>query len=272
MEYIIPLTESPRLRMIGIQSYKKGWKRTSSPKGNVCFLMLEGTFSFTVGNEVITARKNDIVLFKSRTEYCVCAESDCKYFYAHFASELSETEDGTCEEEYSLLFPQRISLEDFPEKRERLIWLLNLCLRVSVEKPVYASARLDNIFSEFLIAAASLHAEKRRAAIPPSIRRIEKFIKENAHLPLTLSDVSEKFTLSKQYIMRSFKAYYGTSVTHMINTEKLNRALILLRDSDMTVDEISACLSFSTSSYFCRLFKRSFALTPTEYRKQIIDG
>jgi len=272
MEYIIPLKDTPSLKLIGVQSYKRGWKRSSMPKGNVCFLMLEGTFSFTVGNEVITARKNDIVLFKSRTEYCVCAESDCKYFYAHFASELSETEDGTCEEEYSLLFPQRISLDDFPEKRERLIWLLSLCQRVSIERPIYAAARLDNIFSEFLIIAASLHAEKRRSSIPPSIKRIEKYIKENADSTISLNDISNRFTLSKQYIMRSFKKYYGMSVTHMINSEKLSRALILLRDSDMTVDEIANQLSFTSSSYFCRLFKQFFALTPTEYRKQIIDG
>lgn len=272
MEYRIPFDSPLHVKLVGEQSYKRGWKRNSAPKGNVCFFMLEGTFSFRTKDEMIIANKSDLVFFKAKTEYTVCAESDCRYFYIHFASEVENADGSDLCDENSVLMPSRISLSEYPEKRERLIWLFSLCERVFFEKPIYASFRLDNIFSELLLIACSLHAEKRREKIPPSIRRIERYIKSNINEPLTLADVADNFSLSKQYIMRSFKKYYNTSVTHMINEEKLQRSLILLRDTDMTVDEIANSLSFSQSSYFCRLFKRAFSLTPTEYRRQIIDG
>lgn len=268
MEYKISFERPIHLKLIGQQSYKKGWKRDSAPKGNVCFLMLDGAFSFTVGEKTVTAEKNDLVFFKSNTKYKVFAERDCKYFYAHFSADAEPANEESTDEKHSICFPEKISLSEFPEKRERLIWLLSLCERISCEKPIYTDLRLDNIFCEFLILSASLHAEKRKKSIPLSIKKIEKFIKENTSSPITLTDISEKFMLSKQYIMRSFKRYYGISVTHMINSEKLNRALILLKDTDMTIEEISDSLSFSSSGYFCRVFKRYFSLTPTEYRRQ----
>ena len=270
MEYLIDFDTPIHLKLIGQQSYKRGWKRLSSPKGNVCFFMLDGTFTFTTDTKTVTATKNDLVFFKKNTSYKVYAESDCKYFYAHFTADVEAVESTENIRDTCIVLPEKISLHEFPEKRERLIWLLSLCERISLQKPIYEKLRLDNVFGEFLLSAASLHAETRRQAIPMSIRRIEKFIKENASLPITLTDVADSFHLSKQYIMRSFKKYYGMSVTHMINTEKLNRALILLRNSDMTVDEIANALSFSSSSYFCRIFKSFFSLTPTEYRLQSV--
>lgn len=272
MEYRIPFDPIPHMYLIGKQSYRSGWKRNSAPKRNVCFFMLEGTFSFAFDGKVIMAEKNDLVFFPHGSKYTVCAESDCMYFYAHFFADTELDDTSELDNSNSVLLPKKISLSEFPEKREKLIWLLNLCLRISNENPIYAPIRLDNVFSEFLIVASSLHAESRRKNIPPSIRHIEIYIKENVNKPISLSDISDRFLLSKQYIMRSFKKYYGTSVTHMINTEKLNRSLLLLRDSDMTVDEIANSLSFSQSAYFCRLFKKHFSITPTEYRKQIIDG
>lgn len=271
MEYTISMLPAPYPRLVGIQQYRRGWSRASCPKGNVCFLMLEGRFAFSVGDKLTIAEKNDLVFFKKETEYKVSSESDCKYFYIHFSGDMELLEEDSVLSENAVLIPEKTSLEERSEKRDRMVWLFGLCERIYREAPVYKKLRLENVFGEILLTAASVYAEKKSEQIPPSIKRIAKYISENTNLPLSLSEISDKYSLSKQYIMRSFKKYFGMSVTHYINRAKLERALILLRDTDMSVNEISDSLAYSQSSYFCRIFKDFFELTPSEYRHQIIE-
>ncbi len=270
MEYKISDTLSPLPKIAGHMQYDQGWSNISSPKGNVCFFILDGCFSFKLDGRTVTAKKNDLVFFKKHTEYVVTAESDVDYLYLHFKADMKEAGEGDMGDG-NLIIPERISYIDHPEKRERTVRLISMCNKMIRERPIYKDARLKNVFGELLITAAILHAEEKKDSVPPSIKRIEKYVRENVLLPLTLSSLSDKFFLSKQYIMRSFKKHYGTNVTGYINDVKLEYSLGLLSESDMTVDEISNMLSYSQSSYFCRLFKRRFGITPTEYRKDVFD-
>ena len=59
----------------------------------------------------------------------------------------------------------------------------------------------------------------------------------------------------------------GMSVNEFLNMKRLEYASHLLQTSDMTVSEISDVSGFNSRSYFNRLFRERYGLTPAEYRK-----
>ena len=58
------------------------------------------------------------------------------------------------------------------------------------------------------------------------------------------------------------------SVKEFILDIRLKRAAQLLKESDLTVAEISVMTGFANPKYFSICFKRHFEVTPTEFKRK----
>jgi transcriptional regulator GlxA family with amidase domain len=59
----------------------------------------------------------------------------------------------------------------------------------------------------------------------------------------------------------------GKTPVDYINGIRINRAMQLLVDSEMSVSEISDEIGFCNANYFNKIFKQYVRLTPLAYRK-----
>ena len=60
----------------------------------------------------------------------------------------------------------------------------------------------------------------------------------------------------------------GMSIKEFIMDVRLKRSAQLLRESDLTISEISVLTGFANPKYFSICFKRHFELTPSEFKKK----
>ena len=60
----------------------------------------------------------------------------------------------------------------------------------------------------------------------------------------------------------------GMSIKEFIMDVRLKRSAQLLRESDLTISEISVLTGFANPKYFSTCFKRHFDLTPSEFKKK----
>ena len=81
-----------------------------------------------------------------------------------------------------------------------------------------------------------------------------------------LSFYAERMNISPQYLSRLVFETSGTAASDWINRSVTVQAKLLLRSSGRTVEQIAEELNFSTTPYFCRLFKREVGVTPSQYR------
>ena len=81
-----------------------------------------------------------------------------------------------------------------------------------------------------------------------------------------LSFYAERMNISPQYLSRLVFETSGTAASDWINRSVTVQAKLLLRSSGHTVEQIAEELNFSTTPYFCRLFKREVGVTPSQYR------
>lgn len=101
------------------------------------------------------------------------------------------------------------------------------------------------------------------------LSEICKYIKLNYTETLSLNSVADKFGYTPQYLARMFQKYTGSTFLTYLNTIRLNAAFKQLMNTDLSVLTIAEESGFSNVKSFHKLFKESYGMTPSTYRKII---
>jgi AraC-like DNA-binding protein len=83
---------------------------------------------------------------------------------------------------------------------------------------------------------------------------------------LSLAELSEVFHVSPAYVSRVFRAHTGTTFQAYLTRLRLSLARSLLVESEELVSDIAVEVGYRETHTFIRAFKRSFSMTPSEYR------
>ncbi|MCM3785505.1 AraC family transcriptional regulator [Neobacillus mesonae] len=121
--------------------------------------------------------------------------------------------------------------------------------------------------------------EKRSLKQDDLIRRINDMIGRHYTDPnFSLNQVADELNMSSVYLGRLYKQFTLKTVGDTIQEERIAHACRLLKETDESIASISEQVGFTNSSYFYRMFKRYYGVTPTDYRKaeqnrdDIMDG
>lgn len=102
----------------------------------------------------------------------------------------------------------------------------------------------------------------------PVIQNIKGYIEENLTFNISSAHISRTFNYSEKYLGRLFKKKTGSTLKEYINHRRLRYAQKMLVASDMPITEISTKSGYNNVSYFNRIFKSEFSMSPSEYRKE----
>lgn len=105
----------------------------------------------------------------------------------------------------------------------------------------------------------------------PSSRDQSKKLKQvldyiDAHLEdmIPVADLARICCFSESHFMRFFKLHVGMTCTEYINTLRLERAWKLLQNGQVSVIDAAFSSGFHNLSYFYRIFKKKYHMTPKE--------
>ncbi len=93
-----------------------------------------------------------------------------------------------------------------------------------------------------------------------------RYIKNHCLENIRLETVSEKLSVSPNYLSTLIKKETGITFQQHIIQEKLNIARKLLDDTRMTIDEISIAVGYENYISFYNAFRKNTHMTPSEYR------
>ncbi|MDR6553270.1 AraC family transcriptional regulator [Paenibacillus qinlingensis] len=132
-------------------------------------------------------------------------------------------------------------------------------------------ARLLELFA-ILGRQASLDLAKR-LTLPPSYRQlmteVADYITARHNEPLLMDELAETFHLSKSYLHKLFKQHTGQTPHQYQMLERINRAKLLLSESEEPITHISLTLGFGEMAYFSRCFKEMTGVSPSFYRRSM---
>ena len=93
------------------------------------------------------------------------------------------------------------------------------------------------------------------------------FLKDNVYKNLQVSDVCNALNYNKSYIFKQFKKATNRSVMSYFSMLKIEKAKKLLRETNLSVTQISDKLAYDTPNYFSKCFKKTTGYTPLKYKQ-----
>lgn len=100
------------------------------------------------------------------------------------------------------------------------------------------------------------------------VQEAQKFIEENFHEKINVSDLSEFVCLGRRSFERRFKKATNNSVIEYIQRIKIEAAKRSFENSMKNINEVMYDIGYTDSKAFRNLFKKITGLTPIEYRNK----
>ena len=94
----------------------------------------------------------------------------------------------------------------------------------------------------------------------------KRIIGNNTYSNLSLGELSHLCSMSTSTFKRKFKALYHTSPAQYFLQRKLEKAVLLLINTDTRITDIIFDCGFESISSFNRCFKKQYNVSPSEYR------
>lgn len=103
------------------------------------------------------------------------------------------------------------------------------------------------------------------------VKKIARYILGHIEQDISMNDLADNLYLTKNYLGELFKQETGISVAEFVNNAKVNRAVILLIESELKWYEIALKLGYNNIEYFTKIFKKTMGVTPQNYRQRNIE-
>lgn len=99
-----------------------------------------------------------------------------------------------------------------------------------------------------------------------TVLKVSNFIENNLNNLPTIEEIAYKHYISESKIQKLFKNYYKYSVHDFLSNKRLEQAKNLLENTDKSIAEIADDLGIKSKSYFSKIFKDRYGVTPSNYR------
>ncbi len=112
-----------------------------------------------------------------------------------------------------------------------------------------------------------VHKCRTNPKLSMQVQKCVDYIEMHLEEKIRAADLAALVGYTEYYLTHKFKEETGLSVTDYAKFAKIERAKVLLKSTDMTVQDIAASLAFNTRNYFSRIFQEVTGQTPMEYRE-----
>lgn len=158
----------------------------------------------------------------------------------------------------------KLAVSDFPELDQ-------------LEKAFFQLKRLTlediNSLADLLTACTSyiLLKEMVKTVSLSDVQKIDLYLENNYMHSIKLDTMARELGMCKTKLCQLASGIGpGVTISHMLAQKRMQKAKILLRNSDLSVSEVAEAVGISNYNYFSRIFKKYHGISPSEYRKEFV--
>lgn len=188
-------------------------------------------------------KSEDAVAMVYMFSYTVCEE-----YVLNFA-------DGNLEEN---IFPCKKELSDYIES-----------LASHKKRNAFVCKAMFYAFVSELISDNYVSSEK--IISDNIVSEISVYITTHIADKITLQDIAAGVGINKRKMCTAFKTKYGISILDFIHNIRLEKAVMLIESSGLSITQIADQCGFESIRNFNRVFAEKMCCTPSAYRKRIFE-
>ena len=207
------------------------------------------------GDKEIPMRPDELMLIAPQTEFDGCASAPLDKFYILF----------TIKGEYGHIQGQYFTLRNVPGLLE---------LSDAISRKLFEQERSDDLalMCCSLIARALLAIPKEQILyheeVNSAMMKIYQRIVQNPQADFSNEELARMAGMSRSVFCKKFADCFGLSPRKCIMEQRLNHAIILLLQSELSISEIAAGGGFCDRYHFSRTFQKYRRMTPVQFRRR----
>lgn len=232
---------------------------------HVIHVVLSGCGTLRFGDEVYPARSGDIFYINPDRDviYRADEEDPWEYRWVGFVgtkavAALNET-----------VLPQKVvtTLSKVEVLAERMRQIYECASQGSERGDLMALGHMYFFLSE-LLEQCGTQGRDGDAAVE-YVHRATDYIREHYAERMSVDDVCQFLSISRSYLYKLFKRYYGMSPSNYLIRFRLEKARELLNAQQYPVNEVAERVGFSDHPYFTKRFRMVYDMTPREYARRL---
>lgn len=232
--------------------------RNTAPRVNGLVITLSGSANFSLNGEVYALHKGVVLHAGSNMtiDIVVTSHEPWQYTVIHyevmnspFLLEIDHFEIETGQHHKMDYFVQQlIHFEKIPGDLNRL-----KCKSLFLQ------------LIEFIVFCAKMQTSNN------VVDQAITFMTEHYTLPISISEIAEEVRCDRRRLAYLFDKQTGMSPIQFLTEIRLKQSKELLRTTSIPIKEIAELIGYQDAFYFCRVFKKQYHQTPTNFRKQFLS-
>ena len=238
----------------------------------ICYV-LSGSIKHIVNGQNLDLHAGDVLFLKpSDVHIFYRKDSNCKHrdfiFRKNFFEETCKFLDNRFLDNFkSIITPYKATVTQEQlsifEKNINDFYLSENVLN-DEEKIKFSKFFLINLLSILSFNQSHITMSK----YPKWLTELLQLFNQSQFYTESISVTLSRFNYSQEYMCRVFKKYMGVTMTEYLNEVRLNFAQNQLKLTNNTIIFISQECGFSSVSYFTKIFKEKYGISPKKFRQQ----
>ena len=100
----------------------------------------------------------------------------------------------------------------------------------------------------------------------PLMQEAQRRIQQQAFSAMSLKKIASDLGITQVHLTKKFSASFGVTPLRYLTSLRLNKAKMLLLETNMTIEQISECCGYQNGFYLNRVFVKYEHTTPSRYR------
>lgn len=267
---------------VSLAHHKESGETVSFPEHYHNFVefvyMLRGKCVHVIDKEMYPVKRGDMVIINYNQSHSILGSTDAEYVNILMKPEYISRALKNQENAFALLnlsefetFREILNKEkkcvsfsaDERDRIERIIYLLEKELEDNAHGGELAVRSALNLLIITVFRKMSLVFDDGFLGMSEELL---EYIKQHATEKITLEDVAKKCAYNPSYFSRIFKEYTGQTFSDYLNRIRVEKAVLLLNDTKLKIEDICYTAGFSDKTRFYRCFRKIMGTSPYQYR------
>ncbi len=228
------------------------------------YYLISGERNHFVGDKFMTIKQGDLVVIPPETPHKTGGLSGTRALICFNQEFLSKWLTLDAQKELLSFFDKTFIRPDI-ERQNEILNVVNELEKASQnnDQPKIFSSLLKLL----LLLKQSKTATSETSTSTLILQKAMEYAQKNYSSITSLDEVANALFVSKYHLCHLFSKYVELSFNSYLTKIKLKNASERLVKTDDSISKIASDTGFSTSTYFCQVFKKEFGVTPLKYKR-----
>ena len=239
----------------------------------VCFVV-DGEGEYLENDSTYKLQKNKLFLSRPDVLHQIKSENGLFLIYIGFELIESESSDKWIEIMEQIEKCKKIVIDVEEGAPFSLLWESLLSQASRNDLPFFEEILVNTAYSLILsilerfspMLASSSNQKGPEEETSPILSQATLYIQDNLSDKLKLSDIAKHLHISARHLTRLFVKELGVSYSEYVKNERIQKAAILLKTTNLSIKKISEQTGFKNVHYFTRVFATTVRHPPGTFR------